>query len=775
MTSAPPSTPSNPHTHPTLTEYSTNLLNSLFPDFNSLSQLSSIINDKKTALSQSESSLRDKIRNCSSFLDEGRSTLSSITTGYSSLQTRLQSLSNRTGSEDHSVEKTFEQVAQYDTAKRNLSLTISILRKISLLLSSLSNLDALSLKNYPFDETGPNAASAIELSKQLKPFQNTQLPTDQKLSNLIEKVNVHVEGILTSSLQFLSSFSITAPSSSNCSTLSSVTSCLDSLRCKNLASIFVHYFCNLLLNQTAVADSSWFSQLKTGSFEKRSEQLKQTFATFSIYSTCFPPSWSVSLTLGYLFAEHTRVFLDKALENLQRDASLMDGQLLMFLFKKCRKMEDDLANFINQEYQLENINEGEETEEQDFKNFSKNLTNQLKENKNFGSNISIENSARVLTSIKKKYKQLLAQQSSSINQNDRSPIVNPFFNQITSSLDTYLRIYVIDEQSKLRQITDRIFLDHEVNSPTNSEFSSHFSSCTVLFREIKAIIHRGTKLSNGQLLFDLFKMMKIELNKYAKKLPECLVNGELVKSESRDELNIIRVILTCDFCISTINLLQESLQEIIVPAFSSEIDFSETIEIVINSLQIACQTFVESVNFNISTCFNSLLKINWAGLNRVGDASPWVDSVYEVFSLRLITLRSILNSRIAINYLIDRLVSTFCNDLYNVIFRKIDQLSNFGTQQLLIDTLEIRQILANIPKIIGYHPSNSFSRILKSGIEKIEMLLKVILVPKKLIVRNFITLIGASSVNDFCRFLELKGIRHIEAQKYMEEYLGSIS
>ncbi|KAL0248103.1 hypothetical protein GEMRC1_003340 [Eukaryota sp. GEM-RC1] len=750
-------------------------LNQLFPDLPSLSKLSSSIHNQEVSIAQSEQKLRQQVRDDLSDFDTNLEHISIAKRSFTSLQTHLSSLQGRLSSEELTNNSVFTNVATLDLAKKNLSSTIVLIRRISLLLRSLEYLDSRDQDCSLADVKG-HISSAIELSKCLKPYSSLKIPVHSTLHTVLERVSTHTEQILARCFSSIESLPIKNPPQEDLDSFSNAIDCVEDLGSKSVKSSFISLFLKKLLLEEAPINSSFTNSLLSGSLDQRSTQLFSLFSLYySFFHHCFPPCWNVPLLLGNQFAGETRTALFRALDTLidgnndpssSKITSLsrdFDGSVLLALFRRTKKLENDTFKCVKKELSLDL--DGDDEDENDIEGILHKVT--------VKSNMSVKDSSEI-NNIKKKYKQLLKNRNHDPNEIPKE--INPFVTSMTSAFDVHMNVYVSDEQTKLRSVIFTIFdsLD-ENDQPSMKDNEFIFNSAFVLFKQIKAIIHRTTKLSEGQLLFNVYLMLKKELITYSEALRNCLTSGEKIKKDSLEELNIIKVISTSNFCIVTIMSLCESIKDIILPAFSTEVHFDDVASSFNQTINQAGVCFSSSVMAYLNSSILLFSRQNWGNWSQVGDASSWIKSVEETLFDRILILQKISECPDVIIEILENIVVRLAEQISNCIFKKIGHFSNFGAQQMLVDLVCLKSILGDLPSQFSIVTFVGYSRSLRNNLERLEMFIKVLLSPPKMLVRNYISLIGISSSNEFCKFLELKGIKGIQSQPLMQEYLEAIS
>lgn len=194
-----------------------------------------------------------------------------------------------------------------------------------------------------------------------------------------------------------------------------------------------------------------------------------------------------------------------------------------------------------------------------------------------------------------------------------NPKVSPFVDLIGSCFKSYLDIYTDSIDQNLSEMIQR-FVDDTSNKtavdPTNK--SAVFPSCADLFMFYKKCMVQCTQLSNGKPMYDLAMIFKKYLRQYATKIldnrtPKIttvqtsigtsmslitrdlqnlstaagqVINSLLKEGETprytNDQISKMCCILTtAEYCLETVQQLEEKLKEKVKKSFADKIDLSE--------------------------------------------------------------------------------------------------------------------------------------------------------------------------------------------------------
>lgn len=339
-------------------------------------------------------------------------------------------------------------------------------------------------------------------------------------------------------------------------------------------------------------DISWLDKI-----DKRYAWIKRHLLDFeNKYESVFPDNWEVSERIVVEFCNITRAELSKI---MSRRRTEIDVKLLLFSINKTSQFEDLLG-----------------------KRFT-------------GCTLS-ETSANITsTKTDKKVSLMEPEKEQSTDENslagdEMMPSTSPFRNLIGECFKPYLDIYT---ESIDRNLSDLIEKFLQVSK--QQSVAASLESCAELFIFYKKSLVQCTQLSNGKTMFDLVLVYKKYLREYALKVLESqtpkvstasnassisnsmsllkqkdfqnlqsaanqvihsfLKEGEIPRYTKEERILICKVLATSEYCLETVQQLEEKLKEKIDPTYAEKIDLSEEKDVFHRVISHCIQLLVQDI------------------------------------------------------------------------------------------------------------------------------------------------------------------------------------
>lgn len=338
-------------------------------------------------------------------------------------------------------------------------------------------------------------------------------------------------------------------------------------------------------------DISWLDKI-----DKRYAWIKRHLLDFEEkYGSVFPDNWEVSERIVVEFGSITRSELSKI---MSRRRTEIDVKLLLFAINKTSQFEDLLG-----------------------KRFS-------------GCTLTEINVAATSTRPGKRVPLIDSEEQSadeSLPSGDELPAISssPFRGLIGECFKAYLEIYTESIDRNLNELIEKF-----MQVSRQQSVGASLESCAELFIFYKKSLVQCTQLSNGKTMFDLVVVYKKYLREYAFKVLESqtpkvsananasisnsmsllkqkdfqhlqsaanhvihsfLKEGEVPRYTKEERTLICKILTTSEYCLETVQQLEEKLKEKIDPTYANNIDFSEEKDIFHRVISHCIQLLVQDI------------------------------------------------------------------------------------------------------------------------------------------------------------------------------------
>jgi len=521
----------------------------------------------------------------------------------------------------------------------------------------------------------------------------------------------------------------------------------DSL-CSNLLAIILDEFKNYInlapnnsevlyeacLAINAIGDSAinslktWFIQCKLAPYEEIFDPKKENSVEFSdserrfewlkrilkeynqLYDSIFPQSWGFKSQICQDFCRITKLHINEMLSSSLDESDLkakIDVDVLVRVLNNTINFENNLHIYLVDDF--ENFNNPKNSQKQQ-KVLSLQGMELQKKNKDgvdnvseINKNIAQINSSSVIDEIKAKYDNRT--ENSNLAHERSEPNNIPKYSLfrvkglISESFDPYMISYVQIEEKKLKDVIDSLKLNDRIEGKL-------YVSSLHLFNNIKQAMNRCLTFSKSKTFFDLSKIFKNVFRYYTDNV--LFINNknpkyrELSKeyfkdiAKEKDKISdedlkyTAYIINTCDYCITTINALVDSLRDKIEEKYKNQIFYDDVLDYIKQSYKIAFDVIMNWIKSIANDQFNQgITKFSWVNLAEDLDNSLYVNSLAKQIESVFNIIKDIIAENFCfhiLNSLPKIVTECFLMNLYKI--KKIDE---SGAEKMLIHVFLIKQ------------------------------------------------------------------------------------
>jgi len=384
---------------------------------------------------------------------------------------------------------------------------------------------------------------------------------------------------------------------------------------------------------------------------------------------------------------------------------------------------------------------------------------------------------------------------------------------ISSHYDGFLRPYVLLERGNLAEMLQRITREEEAAIEALARAAGSESvdegfvvtrevvneagvlhSSTSMFVFIKNMITRCTTLTTGQTFLLLSKEFKVTLLGYidwlAKKLPLPVTNSSthsaiyhLKGLMSCQEL--CHVVNTCEYCAEVAPTLASMIKAKIDIKYRDDVELEQETEAFLDLSARAAKALVGGLVGLLEPGFKQMISVNWSTLADVGEESSYLYR-WQAVILEMIPAVRIALSGVYFKNLCTKVASEILSRYLDVIIHQ-KRISEFGTQQLLLDTHFIKTLLLKLHGLVStsgfsnpeqsssiISPPQMYIRLVTSRCTHIEAVLKLIGTSEDMIAERFKTMWPEGTVSDFQNLLNMKGTRRSDQHRLIESLGPSV-
>ncbi|KAI6131588.1 Vps53-like protein [Pisolithus croceorrhizus] len=304
-------------------------------------------------------------------------------------------------------------------------------------------------------------------------------------------------------------------------------------------------------------------------------------------------------------------------------------------------------------------------------------------------------------------------------------------------------------------------------------------SSTELFYFYAQSLDQCAKLSTDQALFDLYGIQKKWLKIYAEDVllptlrrPHTPTRKSLDAHFDAAELRrTCLVVNTADYCQRTALELEDKIKEKIAERFKEKVTLQMERDLFMSVISGAINCQLRELETACEGAFTALSRVNWSVPNQVTGYSAYVDDLVKVIEQVADQIKHLVEQKKFVRNLLDKACGLVLTRFTNALI-KSRPLREIGAEQLLIDLGVLKSCLLKLP---GETLSTSgYTRSLTKITTRLEALLKVIVTPvdpAEGFILNYTLLIGDASFSNFQKILDLKGTPKAEQNSLLDAFV----
>ncbi|XP_059617853.1 vacuolar protein sorting-associated protein 53 homolog [Phlebotomus argentipes] len=757
----------------------TDYINQLFPNEQSLSNIDDVIAKMECEVSVIDDNIRSVVRGQTNTGQDGKKALEDAQRTIMQLSGQITEIKTRAEKTEDMVKEITRDIKQLDSAKKNLTSAITTLNHLHMLVGGVESLTKLAEKRLYGEVLNPlQAITEVNLHFQ----QYTEVAHIKTLSDKVSQIHAELATQITEDFKNVftpGQQNVVKMSLSQLADACKVVSVLEPKVKREL----LKWFINLQLQEYVQLfhenqDIAWLDKI-----DKRYAWIKRHLLDFEDkFGKIFPLDWEVSERITVQFCHTTHEQLSKLMARRRVE---MDVKLLLYAIGKTTAFEALLA-----------------------KRFT-------------GVTLQDAPGKSPPTPVKPLPVQEVKSAAESPAQSETEEgvvkaVASPFSDLIGSCFKPYLDIYTDSIDKNLAELIEQFVQAKAPLDPVSR--TTVLPSCADLFVFYKKCMVQCVQLSNGKPMYDLAMVFKKYLREYAAKILESRIPkltasytpssistsmslltrdlqnlstaaGQVIHSFlkegeaprfTREEITTICCILTtAEYCLETVQQLEDKLREKVDATYSEKIDLGEEKDVYHRIISNCIQLLVQDLETGCEPALIVMSKIQWQTISNVGDQSSFVNSIIGHFKLTIPTIRDNLatSRKYYIQFchkFVNSFIPKYINHLYKCRLTSVQESNVLGCEQLLLDTHSLKTVLLDLPSIgsqVNRKAPASFTKIVIKGMTKAEMIIKVVMapvIPASVFTEQFLKLLPDSTLVEFHKILDMKGMRRVDQAQLAE-------
>ena len=338
--------------------------------------------------------------------------------------------------------------------------------------------------------------------------------------------------------------------------------------------------------------------------------------------------------------------------------------------------------------------------------------------------------------------------------------VLPFTHAISDAFEPYLSVWVAAQDKQLATLIPSY--RQAPLKATDEDFSSQMvtPSSVELFTFYRSTFAQCAKLSTGIRLVELSKVFAKYLDQYAQQVL-LLHISERPTGQTPSRVPTIEeavlVLNTADYCYNTCTQLEERIKSRVDQNLKGEIDMQSQADAFLGVASASIRNLVRRVEVDLEPTWREMRNIGLSKLQSVSDQSPYVATMQNRVQSRASEILGMLHKQQFTRAFCDNLVE-YISSAYLASIISCRPISEAGAEQLLLDLYVLTQ---TFNALLPNAPQNYLKRVSQNTITRLSPLLKTLQVsssPPEALVQAYLIHIGDKSDVNFRKILDLKGI-----------------
>ncbi|MCJ1437524.1 Vacuolar protein sorting-associated protein 53 [Xylographa pallens] len=630
---------------------------------------------------------------------------------------KIESVRERAIHTEQTITEMTADIKRLDNTKRNLTLSMTALKRLQMLTTAYEQLRGLS-SSRQYRECAQLLQAVIQLMGHFKSYRSID-----QIATLSRNVSDVQRELLE---QVCEDFEVTFAKgevAQRRGMLADACLVMDALG-DNARARLVTWYCNTQLREYRQVFRGNDEAGSLDNISRRYSWFKRMLKTYDDqHAAIFPTPWRVDEMLANAFCEGTR---DDFKAILAKSIRRADGQSLdVNLLLSC------LQESLDFEHSLE-----------------RKLTN--------SSRMSID----------------------TFTSNDEK--VPPFAHAISEAFEPYLSVWVEAQEKQLSVMLPK-YRQQPLKPPDEDFSPQMvMSSSTELYSFYRLTFAQCSKLSTGASLVELSKVFAKYLDNYAQQVLLYHISerpsGQTPSRFPSTEDTII-VLNTADYCFNTCTQLEERIKGRVEDSLKASVDLQSQEDAFMGVASAAIRGLVRMVEADLEPAWREMRNTGWSRLQGVNDQSPYVAELLQRVNARSRVILAMLHKQQYARAFCDNLVELLAST-YTANIIQCRPISEVGAEQMLLDSYVLTKGFGELLTLSappGTAAPTGFVRRVQQTMGRLSPLLKTLQVrpsPPEALVQAYLIHVADKSEINFRKILDLKGVRKQDQGQLVELFVA---
>ena len=534
---------------------------------------------------------------------------------------KIDDVRDRAWKTEQSITEMTADIKQLDNAKKNLTLSMTALKRLQMLTTAYDQLHALS-RTRQYHDCAQLLQAVIQLMTHFKSYRSID-----QIALLSRNVADIQRELLEQVCEDFELAFAKGEVAQNKTVLSEGCLVIDSLG-DHARSRIITWYCNFQLREYRQV---FRNNEEAGSLDNISRRYSWFRRIMKIYDEeyagIFPPAWKVDEILTNVFCEGTRDDFKGILSRSVRNGQTIDVNLLLSCLQETLDFEHSL--------------------ERRFVAPSRSSTDTFAsaEGPNFGQN---------------------------------------FGQAISEAFEPYLSVWVEAQDKQLAALLPK-YRQQPLKPPDEDFDSHIvIPSSTELFAFYRHSLQQCAKLSTGGSLADLAGVFAKYLDQYAQQVLLYYISERptgSTPSRLPSVEDLVLVLNTADYCYTTCTQLEDKIKGRLDKSLKSSVDLQSQADSLMGIASAAVRSLVRQVEVAMEPCWREMRNTPWNRLEAVSDESSYVNEILSKAKTKASEILQLLHKQQYARAFTDHLVELISNLFITVVLQS-KPISETGAEQV---------------------------------------------------------------------------------------------
>ncbi len=730
-------------------------INKLFPDAASLGALDETMARLQASMAATEEEIVKQVRRQSLATAKGKRELQQAKLSVEDLFKQIAEIKEKAQRSERMVEEVTRDIRSLDYAKKNLTASITTLKRLNMLVTGVAQLRAMAGKRQ-YREVGALLQAVASLSVCFEDFQH--VPKIAEAKKQFEALQEECSNLVYSEFEALDHH---APTPAYFADLCVVVEALGRSNRLQFMSWFVKD--RLLDYEQQFREGEEVAKLDN--IKTRFQWLRRELQFYTEhFEHTFPASWDMPQLLCEEFCLVTKERLGAVLQSMKAGGTL-SVRTVIDTMKATIAFEKEL----NKRFGASGAGggSGSGSRKSSVPVMAPRSTSPAMDQEVMLAEQKAKQNPFSPEALKLKWKKFQQDKAQQPASEEAAQPCTRFSRIVSDAFEPYLDIYVAFEEKEMANTMGRLSKQPDVFEDRNMVFESS----QIMFDQFREVMDTCTSLSRGSAFLQISELFRSNLRIYSDyligKLPR-LETGGAIKLKEGDEKTVCFVINTAEYCTSNVEALAETVKNHIDPTMAGKVEMAVEQDRFQTVVARGMQALVRALETRVvMSAFAKMQKQNWSGQDSVVVESEYVALVDQIVREGGAVSKWLSKSRFS--FFCDSFANSFIPRLREAIL-SLRLVNEVGAEQLLLDVAHVKTTLDALPKQGGDRVPARYKRIVQKEIGRLERLVKVMLTPKDgaVIAESYLEMVPKGNAHELGRILELRGIA--KPGPYLERY-----